>query len=212
MVDDAFDVDKFMDRIQDTTECADSSVLSQFATDLNDNPSSVTVTIKTSAEDEIINAGSNPDFYEDEPDAELYKVPNREIFEKFPDCEQETESHDVATSSFSDGYNIGEMLLAMSLESGTAYDPPEFETRIADVKYKIIQFINLNKLEKKTKKLVNLSPEQTLAIFGYRNYFALMNTYDSRGAYTPTEKEKEDGVLSSCANYMLMKIVLILLL
>mgnify|MGYP003725206143 FL=1 len=45
MVDDAFDVDKFMDRIQDTTECADSSVLSQFATDLNDNPSSVTATI-----------------------------------------------------------------------------------------------------------------------------------------------------------------------
>ena len=61
------------------------------------------------------------------------------------------ESHDVATSSFSDGYNIGEMLLAMSLESGTAYDPPEFETRIADVKYKIIQFINLNKLERRRR-------------------------------------------------------------
>ena len=83
MVDDAFDVDKFMDQIQDTTECADSSVLSQFATDLNDNPSSVTATIETSAEDEIINAGSNPDFYEDEPDAELYKVPIAKFSKSF---------------------------------------------------------------------------------------------------------------------------------
>ena len=80
------------------------------------------------------------------------------------------------------------------------------------MKCKNIQFINLNKLEKKTKKLFNLSPEQMPAIFGYRNYFALLNMYDSRGAYTPTEKEKEDGVLSSCTNYVLMEIVLKLLL
>lgn len=190
MVDDAFDVDKFMDQIQDTTECADSSVLSQFATDLNDNPSSVTAIIETSAEDEIINAGSNPDFYEDEPDAELYKVPNREIFEKFPDCEQETESHDVATSSFSDGYNIGEMLLAMSLESGTAYDPPEFETRIADVKYKIIQFINLNKLEKKTKKLFNLSPEQTPTLVVDVDDDSITSRYEDRFAKFESQMNK----------------------
>ena len=64
------------------------------------------------------------------------------------------------------------MLLAMSLELGTAYEPAEFETQIAGVTYKLVHYVNLNKLEKKTKKLFTVSPEQTPVLFGYRNYFA----------------------------------------
>ena len=43
-------------------------------------------------------------FFEAEPDADLYDVPDRDIFDKFPNNDEDRESHDIATSSFSDDY------------------------------------------------------------------------------------------------------------
>ena len=123
----------------------------------------------------------------------------------FPDNEEGPETHDIATTQFSDGYCIGETLLAVTLEWGLNDEHPSFQTTIAGVKYRITQYINLNKLETKTKKLFNMVPDQTPTLFGYRHYFALLNTYDSRGyfgrcplVYTPTEEEASQGIVSNC--------------
>ena len=67
-------------------------------------PASTATNGATSVDDSMVSSKDDSRFFEAEPDADLYDVPDRDIFDKFPNNDEDTESHDIATSSFSDGY------------------------------------------------------------------------------------------------------------
>ena len=214
MSDDGSNMEDVMDKLQDTTQSAEMSFSSNVAPMLDEQSSACKANKGGDADQGDAHIGDETRDSKAHSDTELQDEPDDEIFEMFPEADNEEESHEIATSSFSDGYNIGEMLLAMSLESITEDGPASFETTIAGVKYHITQYINLKKLEPKTKKLFLVRPQQTPTLFGYRTYFGLLNTYDSRGylcrcplAYTPTEEEKQEGLVSNCFEYVLMDIM-----
>ena len=214
MEDDACNMDDFMNEMQDTTHSGEMSISSNAAPVLDQQSPACNAANGVDAHHDAASLDDETPLSESESVTEIQDKPDSEIFERFPDRQEEEESHEIATSSFSDGYNVGEMLLAMSLGSVSADGPTSFETTIAGVKYKLVHYINLNKLEQKTKKLFNLEPEQTPPLFGYRHYFGLLNSYDSRGyvarcplAYTPTKEEVAGGIVSNCFQYVLMDIL-----
>ena len=208
------EMEEFMNKVQDTTAYANS----QFPTDnpemLDEQPTSSNATNCAAADNTPAAPAESTRSSEDKSHSQPDNGSTDEIYEVFPDNEEGPETHDIATTQFSDGYCIGETLLAVTLEWGLNDEHPSFQTTIAGVKYRITQYINLNKLETKTKKLFNMVPDQTPTLFGYRHYFALLNTYDSRGyfgrcplVYTPTEEEASQGIVSNCVEYVLMDIL-----
>jgi len=207
MSDDGSNLEDLMNELQNTTERAEMSFSSDGAPMLDEQSSACKATNGGDVGHSEAPFENQTRFSEAESETDMHDGQDDEIFERFPANEEGEELHEIATSSFSDGYNVGEMLLAMSLESS-------FETTIPGVKYDIVQYVNLNKLELKTKKLFSVQPELTPVLFGYRTYFALLNTYDSRGyvarcplAYTLTEEQKTGGMVSNCVEYVLMDIL-----
>ena len=157
MDDDADNLNELMEQIQDTTEVATLSKpgnTGYFAHP--EGTSSTGSNGGATVEGSKHNEETKSRFFEGEPDEEAYDVPNRDLFELFPDNE-EVETHAPAVSSFHDGYNIGELLSMMRLDSGTAFERPSLVTQIAGIQYKIEQYINFNKLEQKSKKLFKLT-------------------------------------------------------
>ena len=99
------DIEKFVEEMQDTTESCDILISSKNTPVLDDEaPASTATNGATSVDDSMVSSKDDSRFFEAEPDADLYDMPDRDIFDKFPNNDEDRESHDIATSSFSDGY------------------------------------------------------------------------------------------------------------